>query len=176
VVSGVSAIADPTRIDITTDPADRRMIGVTMHGNKSFSVPFMSKIAENLYQGGCTSGLVLPSFVQHLVSLYPWESYELTHQLESSLCVAMYDSVDQDMDGVLDIASWVNSRRRSGVVFVHCQGGLNRSSVVTGAALVMNDEMTGPEAVAYLRKTRSAACLCNPVFEKWLAELEFTDR
>jgi protein-tyrosine phosphatase len=175
---GPAQAADPTRVDITTDPANRRMIGVSMHGNKPFNVPFMSKIAENLYQGGCTSGLVLPDFVQHLVSLYPWEAYQLTHELESYLCVRMYDSADFDAataETVLDIASWVNSRRASGVVLVHCQAGLNRSSVVAGAAMVMNDEMTGPEAVEYLRAKRSAACLCNPSFEKWLRGLTFGD-
>jgi protein-tyrosine phosphatase len=166
---------DHTRIDITTDPTNRRMIGTTVHGNKSFNVPFMSEIAENLWQGGVTNGLKLPSFIKHLVSLYPWEGYEIEHELDSLLSVRMYDDITQSTEQVLDIASWINSCRNTGPVLVHCQAGLNRSSLVAGTALVMRDEVTGPEAVALLRKRRSPACLCNPAFETWLTELTFTD-
>ncbi len=150
------------------------MTGVTMHGNKPFDVPYISEIADNLWQGGVTNGLVMPGFLKHLVSLYPWEQYSVReNHLQSLMYVSMYDSLDQGFEQVLDIASWVNSCRRSGPVLVHCQAGLNRSSVVVGAALVMMGEMTGPEAVAYIREVRSPACLCNPAFEKWLTELEF---
>lgn len=165
-------MSDPTAIDISVDPAQQRLDGVTMHGNKRFNVPYISEIASNLWQGGVANGLKLGGTIKHLVSLYPWESYS-TGQLNSFLCVAMFDSLDQGFEQVLDIASWVNSCRRQGPVLVHCQAGLNRSSLVVGAALVMADEMTGPEAVAHIRDKRSPACLCNPAFEKWLTGLEF---
>lgn len=159
---------DPTRIDIITDPTNRRMIGYTVHKGLSFDVPFVSEIAENLWQGGCTNGLVLPQNIKHLVSLYPWEAYSTQHELETNLAVRMYDSLDQATDQILDIARWVNSCRKTGPVLVHCQAGLNRSSLVAGTALVMNGEVTGRQAVKLLREKRSPACLCNQAFEDWL--------
>lgn len=163
---------DPTAIDISVDPVQQRMTGWTVHGSMKFDVPFMSEIADNLWQGGCKNGLVLPPFIRSLVSLYPWESYTAHHSLDSALFVQMFDSPAQGTEQVLDIAAWVNSCRRKGPVLVHCQGGLNRSSLVVGAALVLADEMTGPEAVAHLREVRSPAVLCNPAFEKWVRELK----
>jgi protein-tyrosine phosphatase len=145
------------------------MIGYTAHKGMSFDVPFMSEVAENLWQGGCTDGLVLPKYIKHLVSLYPWEAYSVEHELETYMAVRMYDSLDQATDQILDIARWINSCRKTGPVLVHCQAGLNRSSLVAGTALVMNGEVTGRQAVKLLREKRSPACLCNQAFEDWLA-------
>ena len=158
---------DPTRISLAADPHARLLSGVTMHGNKQFSVPYISEIADNLWQGGCTNGLVLPDTFRHLVSLYPWESYSLRHELASALVVTMHDSADQDMDKVPVIAAWVNACRKSGPVLVHCQAGLNRSSAVVALALML--EGTPAEvAIKTVRQKRSPACLCNPAFEEWL--------
>jgi len=44
---------DPTRIDIDLDPRVQRMQGVAYHGNTPFDVPYISKITDGLYQGGC---------------------------------------------------------------------------------------------------------------------------
>jgi protein-tyrosine phosphatase len=165
--------ADPTAIPIEFDPVRQLMTGVTMHGGKHFSVPFMTEISRNLWQGGCADGLVLPPAIDHLVNLYIYENYTVRHSLKSALSVEMLDATDQDMDQVLDIASWVNSCRRTGTVLVHCQAGLNRSALVAGAAMVLAEEMTGEQAVDRIREQRSAACLCNPAFERWLAGLDF---
>lgn len=152
------------------DPLTARMTGRTAHGGLLIDVPFMSEIVPGLWQGGTQQGLVLPEFIRHVVSLYPWESYEVRHRLESSLTVRMYDSLDQSAEQVLLIADWVNSCRRSGPVLVHCQAGLNRSSLITAAALVSSG--TDPEAaVRLLREKRSPACLCNPAFGKWVLGL-----
>jgi protein-tyrosine phosphatase len=166
--------ADPTAIPIELDPVKQIMSGVTLHGNLPFSVPFMTQLSDNLWQGGCADGLVLPSFVDHLVNLYCYENYTVRHQLKSALSVEMYDATDQATGQILDIAAWVNSCRRTGVVAIHCQAGLNRSSLVAGAAMVLNEEMTGEQAVDHIRERRCSACLCNPAFERWLANLNFT--
>ena len=104
-----------------------------------FDVPFVSEIAEDLWLGGCEDGLVLPPFVQHLVSLYPWEQYTVRHELASNLEVRMYDSIDQAFHQVDSIAPWVNECRSTGATLVHCQAGLNRSSLVVGRALVLGE-------------------------------------
>ncbi len=129
---------DPTAIDIKFDPTIQRMSGVATHGNTPFDVPFISEIAPNLWQGGCKDGLILPEFINHIVSLYPWEQYTGGTGLQTSLTVRMYDSEDQAFDQVDAIAAWINEARKTGVVLVHCQAGLNRSSLVAARALMMD--------------------------------------
>ena len=158
---------DPTRIDIHTDPTQQRMVGYARHGNTPFDVPFISEIADSLWQGGCENGMVLPSFIKHLVSLYPWEAYKVQHELGSWLEVQMYDSGDQGFAQVDAIAAWVNSCRADGPTLVHCQAGLNRSSLVAARALML-EGVSAKDAISTLREKRSPACLCNPSFEAWL--------
>jgi protein-tyrosine phosphatase len=160
---------DPTRIEMAVDPRRQRLVGISAHGLKSFDVPFVSEVTDDLWLGGCEDGLVLPSFVQHLVSLYPWEQYTVRHELASSLTVRMYDSVDQAFHQVDAIARWVNECRESGATLVHCQAGLNRSSLVVVRALTLQG-MRAKEAIALVRAKRSPVCLSNPSFERWLLQ------
>ena len=160
---------DPTRIDIAFDPTVQRMTGIMVHGNIPFDVPFISEIAANMWQGGCQNGLVLPPFIKHLVSLYPWEAYEIRHEIHSGLAILMYDRIDQEFSRVDAIAAWVNACRADGPTLVHCQAGLNRSSLVAARALVL-EGMTADGAIKLLRDKRSSACLCNPSFERWLRQ------
>lgn len=162
---------DPTAIDIDFDPLQQRMRGVAFHGNARFDVPYISEVmgAENLWQGGCKNFLVLPRGIVNLVSLYPWEQYEVEHDLISRLEVRMYDSVNDtpSIAQVERIADWVNACRREGPTLVHCQAGLNRSGLVSAVALLRDGEGRTPEQVIeMLRSSRSPAVLCNPVFEK----------
>jgi protein-tyrosine phosphatase len=145
------------------------MSGYAVHGNTPFDVPYISEIAHNLWQGGCENGMVLPRSIKHLVSLYPWEQYNVDHEILSALTVRMYDSEDQQFDRVWDIAEWVNRCRESGPVLVHCQAGLNRSSLIAAAVLRL-DGKTADEAIEIIRTKRSPACLCNPTFEMWLRQ------
>lgn len=147
------------------------MRGIAWHGNTPFDVPYISEIADNLWQGGCEDGLILPRHIKHVVSLYPWERYTAKHRLESELYVRMYDSTDQGYEQVNQLARWINLCRQSGPVLVHCQAGLNRSSLVAAAALYLehlDDEVeawSGDQIVNHLRAKRSLAVLCNPAFE-----------
>jgi protein-tyrosine phosphatase len=159
--------ADPTRIALRTDPRNLRMTGTTAHGFIPFDVPFISEIAPGLWQGGCTNGLVLPDHIRHLVSLYPWESYTVMHELDSAVAVRMHDSTEQALEQVPVLGAWVNACRKSGPVLVQCQAGLNRSSLVTAMALMLSG-ITADAAIALIREKRSPACLCNPMFEEWL--------
>lgn len=158
---------DPTRIDIEFDPQHQRMSGRATHGWTKFDVPFMSEIAPNLWQGGCRDGLILPTFIDNLLSLYQWESYTVTHGLKNTKTVEMYDSTEQGFEQVDELARLVNEWRKTGPTLVHCQAGLNRSSLVATRALIL-DGMPAEEAVALVRERRSNACLCNPAFERWL--------
>lgn len=162
---------DPTAIPIQFDPTEQRMVGTAIHGNTPFDVPFISEIAENLWQGGCQNGLVLPNFIGYVVSLYPWESYNI---LNGALRfeIQMYDSLDQKTDDVDAIAEVVNNLRKRGVVLVHCQAGLNRSSLIAARALMLEEGMSADAAIKLIRDKRSQACLCNPEFEKYLRSIK----
>lgn len=174
--SGIVVVApvreDPTKIHVVMreegpNPATYPYSGVARHGNTRFNTTLISQIQGNLWQGGCIQGLVLPSEFKHLISLYKWERYTIKHDLSSFLEVTMYDSTDQGYGQVVEIARWVNACRKDGQTLVHCQAGLNRSSLVAATALVLDG--TQPEdAIQLLRDNRSPACLCNPAFENWL--------
>jgi protein-tyrosine phosphatase len=162
---------DPTRVALDVDPTAKRMSGVTLHKGISFDVPFMTEVTGNLWQGGCEAGLELPEFISHVVSLYPWEAYEVSHELNSQLAVMMYDSLGQATNLIDALAQWVNVCREYGPVLVHCQAGLNRSSLVVARALMLGG-MTADKAIRVIREKRSPACLCNPAFEKWLRSFD----
>lgn len=163
---------DHTAIDIAFDPHRQYMRGVAVHGNAEFSVPYISEVldAENLFQGGCRNMLTLPRNIEHLVSLYPWEAYDVEHDLQSRLEYRMYDAAEvPDRDEVIRLAQWVNACRANGPTLVHCQAGLNRSGLISAVALIL--EGRTPElAIDMLRKSRSPAVLCNPTFERFVRE------
>jgi len=166
---------DPTAFDLGgvgswTDPRERRLTGWTAHGNHKLDVPFMTEVAPYLWHGGVQQGLVLPTFIKHVLSLYQWEEYTVNHELLSSKTVEMYDSLDQSLDQIAELAVGVNEARKTGPVLVHCQAGLNRSSLVVAKALLLSGEVAnGQEAIDLIRTRRSVACLCNPAFEYWVA-------
>lgn len=165
-------MSDPTAIPLEVDPLHQRMRGVAVHGRTPFDVPFISRITDDLWTGGCESGLVLPKHIEHVVSLYPWESYEVRHEVRSFLTVRMYDDLAGPALGEIDaIAAWVNACRSTGVTLVHCQAGLNRSALIAARALML-DGRSAAEAIALLRDQRSPAVLCNPSFERFLLTLE----
>jgi protein-tyrosine phosphatase len=68
----------------------------------------------------------------------------------------------------------LNDFRREGPTLVHCQAGLNRSSLVAGASLILGGRFTPDEAIDYLRANRSKAVLCNQSFEEYLRDFDVT--
>jgi len=164
---------DPTKIKIVTDPLKKRMVGRTMIGGHDFDVPYMSEVVPGLWQGGCETGLVLPTHINYLVSLYPWERYTINHKMRGELYIRMYDDPEQVTDQVETIAKQVNEWRKAGKgnVLVHCQAGLNRSSLIIVRALML-DGMKSADAIELVRKQRSPACLSNYSFETYLRSLD----
>ena len=70
---------------------------------------------------------------------------------------------------ILNLAAEVNELCEQGPTLVHCQAGLNRSSLIAAVALILAGVVdSGAEAAALLRERRSPACLCNQSFERWL--------
>lgn len=162
---------DPTAIDIRFDPTRQRMSGTAVHGLKRFDVPYISHIDGNLWTGGCTTSLILPTEIEHVVSLYPWETYQVRHELRSNTSVRMYDSRGGvDVAQLLAVGAWVNECCRTGPTLVHCQAGLNRSGMVAATALVLGG-VEPSTAIDLLRSKRSDAVLCNPDFEHFVRDL-----
>lgn len=158
-------------MDELTDFTSQHIEGIAREGNKQFSVPLVTQVDENLWQGGCKNGVKLPSFFKHVISLYPWERFSIAHPLDSFLEVRLYDSGDMpDIAQLYSVAEWINVCRKHGKTLVHCQAGLNRSGLVTALALFLGG-MKPVAAIALLRHSRCPAVLCNPVFKKWLLEL-----
>ncbi|SDH40996.1 dual specificity protein phosphatase [Microbacterium sp. 77mftsu3.1] len=159
---------DPT----ITDPRERRLNAWANFGGRyRLTMPFMTEVVPGLWHGGVETGLILPEFIQYKLSLYPWEDYEIHHELAGRLDAPMFDDPDQSLDLVEDLATWVNDARAMGPTLVHCQAGVNRSSLIIAAALLQaGDVTTGQKAIDLIRGRRDPACLRNPAFEAWVRE------
>lgn len=159
-----------TEADLTS----HRIEGIARHGNKGFSVPLISHVAGNLFQGGCIDGVPLPESILHVVSLYPWERYAEHEGVLSSTTVRMYDSAEgPDETLVWLLAAHVNRLCAHAPTLVHCQAGLNRSGMIAGLALRLNG-LAPQSAVDLLRSRRSPAVLCNATFEAFVLESPVT--
>ena len=156
--------------ELKADLTGHRIEGIARHGNKGFSVPLISHVMGNLFQGGCIQGVPLPAGILHVVSLYPWEEYHEHDNVLTSTRVKMYDSADgPDETLVWLLAAHVNRLCAHGPTLVHCQAGLNRSGLISALALRLHG-LEADAAVALLREQRSPAVLCNPVFEAFALE------
>lgn len=159
------------RYDTNLDPEKHPIEGYARAAQEQgldgfFSVPLISHIEGNLWTGGCRQGLKLADDFKYVFSLYPWEQYDLgpnTHRRE----VTMYDSQDQHMDQVDEIATAVVEAVEDGKTLIHCQAGLNRSGLIAATAL-MKMGHTASSAIDLLREKRCDMVLCNASFEKWL--------
>jgi len=163
---------DPTAFEIDFDPLKRRMSGFAIHGDTAFDVPFISHIEGNLWTGGCTNGLILPYEFKHVVSLYPWERYTLPPNNDALRSETYWYIYDADVPS--NIATIVREARRrvhDGPTLIHCQAGLNRSGLVAALLLVQNG-MSPNRAINLLRRRRSHAVLCNPVFEEYVRSFQ----
>lgn len=160
---------DPTAIELTTDPNQLLISGWVNHTGEYFSAPYISHVKDNLYQGGCKTGLVLPDHIKYVVSLYPWEQYIVNDDVEV-VEIEMYDSLTgPNYDEIYKLAKLVNSYCDIAPTLVHCQAGLNRSGLVAGAALCLRGYQPRL-AIQELRDKRAPQVLSNSVFEQFLLE------
>jgi protein-tyrosine phosphatase len=135
----------------------------------SNDLPIVSHIHGNIWQGASVAefGFEMSPYFKSILNLYPWMEYEM-HPRTVYRSTEMHDNHSGvDEEKVWDLAHWVDNQASVGPVLVHCQAGVNRSSLVVGAALVLQG-MTGKEALETIRRKRGPECCCNKVFEKWL--------
>jgi hypothetical protein len=106
-----------------------------------------------------------------ILNLYQWGEYEVPKGTQR-VTVEMYDGLEaasEQVDALSDLViKWLNEHCR---VLVHCQAGLNRSSLVVARVLMKKYEMTADEAIAHIRSQRSPMCLCNDNFRQFLKGL-----
>lgn len=136
-----------------------------------FSVPLASHIEGNLWMGGCDSRVKLDDDFVNVLSLYPWEHYQLGPDT-SRVEVRLYDSEDMASDETLaSIVETALAMVQSGKTLIHCQAGLNRSGLISALVLRALGK-TSEEAIALLREKRSPMVLCNQTFESYLLGLD----
>jgi len=138
-------------------------------------IPLISHITGNLYVGGCKDGVVIPEGIDHVVSLYPWERYDdPEHTLLSRLEVRLYDTLDlPDFCELEEIAEHAGRCLKRGPTLIHCQAGINRSSLVAALTLYSTGATASlSQAIALLRERRSPLVLSNIAFERMLLELD----
>lgn len=106
-----------------------------------------------------------------ILNLYVWGKYVVPPGVEYHE-VEMYDSGGlPDRTQIDSLARTVVTAVQSEVrTLVHCQAGLNRSSLVVARALMLGWDMSADEAISTVR-IRSETCFCNETFEAFLRSL-----
>ena len=159
-----------TMFNLTDDPLTIPWHGYAAWGNTRFDTTLISHIEGNLYVGGCIDGVVLPDDFEFVLSLYPWEKYQIgpnTTRLEFT----MYDDAISDEYVLGDIAMRGAEMLSKGKTLIHCQAGLNRSVLVSVLALnidTFSPALTKAAALDLIREMRSPACCCNPYYQDFL--------
>lgn len=128
-------------------------------------MPIITHVKDNLWHGGYVDNLDLGDTFPYVISMYKWEKYPtngLTYAFE------MYDGGSVDQETLFDAVERTEACLDTGEnVLVHCQAGLNRSSLVVATVLIRQG-MEPAEAIRFLREKRSEMVLCNHTFERYL--------
>jgi hypothetical protein len=148
------------------DFESERIEGYTNEGNHFISVPLFTEVETDLFVGGNPREEV-PREFSFVLDLYGAGGYRWSNKTIHTRA-PLYDVTDLPDLALLEaLASWVNTTRSLGSTLVHCQAGLNRSSLVVALALIRSGQDPG-EVILKLRTARSPAVLCNKAFEAWL--------
>lgn len=146
---------------------------LTSCGMNKMDLPIVSHIHANLWQGASVSefGYSMPDYFKTVLNLYPWGEYEKPEGIDYRE-YKLYDSHSGvDAEEVDELAQWAFDRIDNGPLLIHCQAGVNRSSLI--AALVLRKMgFSSNGAIDAIRVKRGPECLCNPVFEKFVRNLD----
>lgn len=168
---------------LTADTVSQKVEGWLPDG-RYIDIPLVSHVVDNLYVGGYDLRADLGDFFSHIFSLYKWESYKNTGNLDPDTVHmewTMYDghgeilAMDKNENPV-DLGEIVyqilSALSKGGNVLIHCQAGINRSNLLSALVLRAWKGMTSAEAIALLREKRSELVLANKTFERYLLGLD----
>ena len=146
------------------DPLTHWVSGEANHGGM-FEMPVITHVKDNLWQGGYVPDIDLGDAFDVIVSMYPWGKWKAKADYSE---FTMYDGLFMDDQTLFKAVAVVEEALAEGKrVLVHCQAGLNRSSLVVATVLIRQG-MSADEAITLIRDRRSPTCLCNGTFDKWL--------
>jgi hypothetical protein len=124
--------------------------------------------------GGCGvayGGMRLPDDFGFVIALFQEERFELgphTTRVDYHMQDCAVVPPVEDLNELADLA--LGHVEEGTKTLIHCQGGLNRSGLLTGMVLRLMG-MNAPDAIALMRAQRDPMVLCNPTFERFLVEL-----
>lgn len=130
-------------------------------------IPLISHIEGPFYVGGFRRGINLAHAFTTVMSCF-WRGRYQTGEGVEHLSHYFWDlPKTPDQDKVYRAAVALLEAAQAGPVLVHCAGGLNRSPLVLGQALIISGRTPG-EAIDLMRAQRSTRVLNNEHFEEFL--------
>jgi hypothetical protein len=139
----------------------------------------MVELAHGLYQSGepgtgwgPTADEITEAGIDVIVNLYGRGHVPLQPGMLFMLWL-VYDGPElPSIDALHDMADYLTRLIASGKkVLIHCQAGLNRSSLLAALVLMRVQGLNGPQAMARIRERRSPDALCNTTFAAFLESL-----
>jgi len=153
------------------DPFNHYITFYYENSDRSTTVPIITHVRGNLWHGGYVENLHLGDNFDLVVSLYPWGRYKTTAGTILQE-YRLYDGPNVNVEAVEEASDMVKAALDLNLdVLVHCQAGMNRSSLVVVRTL-MKQGMTARDAIHLLRKNRHEEVLFNKEFEAWLISLD----
>lgn len=160
-----------------TADLDSHPIQGFLPGGVALDVPLASRITGNLWVGGWPGPILTSKFASKIRPLTMFAGIVDVYGEPYPLPVGpvyvrkpLQDwAGEPDARTVVTLAMVVNLLLMNGPVLVHCQAGINRSSLIAAAALTLSAAETSiDDAIALIREKRSPLCLSNDAFERWL--------
>lgn len=153
---------DPIKAYLAKDPTFMRLI--YGHQDRPVSCKLLYEPKKD------PAEIDVPRF-DTIVNLYKWGEYNVPAETDMYV-FEMFDGDSVDEDSVESISDFViDALEKEHKVLVHCQAGLNRSSLIVARVLMKKYGKTADEAIDMIRAQRSPLCLCNDTFRQWLKGL-----
>lgn len=133
------------------------------------------EIIPGLWVGGSERGYPGRTFGA-VISVYDWHRARgrwLPKEGVPHISVPFFDNDEIHEDTIRYLVDQVRFWRdgRGEKVLVRCQAGLNRSSLIVAAYLILVKDYEPRDAIGLIRERRGEDALFNPVFRKWLEDL-----
>lgn len=150
----------------------------TAHHSRFIDIPLSpwDEVIPALWVGGSERGFPGGTFGA-VISVYDWHQHRgrwLPKSGVPHIVVPFFDShegVEEETVRYLvdQVRYWREERART--VLVRCQAGLNRSSLIVAAYMILEQGYTPRDAIGAVRAARGEDALFNGTFRTWLEDL-----